>query len=64
MALPTLSTLPWPSRDAGDSSPLTELETCGHCGRPFFWERRWATQWDDLLYCWDGDLPHAPGGEA
>ncbi|MFC6618971.1 DUF2256 domain-containing protein [Deinococcus radiophilus] len=24
---------------------------CPVCGRPFAWRRRWAQQWDEVVYC-------------
>ena len=27
--------------------------TCRTCGRPFVWRRKWARDWDRVLYCSD-----------
>nr|WP_081434139.1 DUF2256 domain-containing protein [Azorhizobium caulinodans] len=27
--------------------------TCQTCGRPFAWRRKWARDWDKVLYCSD-----------
>ena len=27
--------------------------TCRACGRPFAWRRKWARDWDRVLYCSD-----------
>jgi hypothetical protein len=33
----------------------SELPTriCASCGRPFAWRRKWARDWDRVLYCSD-----------
>lgn len=28
-------------------------KTCVACGRPFAWRRKWARDWDRVLYCSD-----------
>ncbi|WP_370695371.1 DUF2256 domain-containing protein [Patulibacter sp.] len=28
-------------------------KVCAHCGRPFAWRRKWARDWDAVLYCSD-----------
>ncbi|MBN9525262.1 MAG: DUF2256 domain-containing protein [Alphaproteobacteria bacterium] len=26
-------------------------KTCGACGRPFTWRRKWARDWDSVRFC-------------
>ncbi|MGC6484936.1 MAG: DUF2256 domain-containing protein [Candidatus Puniceispirillales bacterium] len=26
-------------------------KTCRHCGLPFTWRKKWARDWDNVLYC-------------
>ncbi len=26
-------------------------KVCAVCGRPFTWRRKWARDWDSVLYC-------------
>jgi hypothetical protein len=26
-------------------------KTCRSCGRPMTWRKRWANNWDQVLYC-------------
>ncbi|WP_216863312.1 DUF2256 domain-containing protein [Roseibium litorale] len=26
-------------------------KVCKACGRPFTWRRKWAKDWDQVLYC-------------
>lgn len=26
-------------------------KTCPVCQRPFSWRKKWATQWDQIVYC-------------
>ncbi|MFD1342376.1 DUF2256 domain-containing protein [Litorisediminicola beolgyonensis] len=26
-------------------------KTCPVCGRPFAWRRKWARDWDSVIYC-------------
>jgi len=26
-------------------------KTCGACGRPFAWRKKWARHWDDVKTC-------------
>ena len=26
---------------------------CASCGRPFAWRKKWARDWDQVLYCSD-----------
>jgi hypothetical protein len=28
-------------------------KTCVTCGRPFQWRKKWARDWDQVLYCSD-----------
>ncbi|WP_373504227.1 DUF2256 domain-containing protein [Aestuariivirga sp.] len=28
-------------------------KTCKACGRPFAWRRKWARDWENVLYCSD-----------
>ncbi|RXK55340.1 DUF2256 domain-containing protein [Oleiharenicola lentus] len=37
-------------------------KTCGGCGRPFAWRRKWAKVWDEVKYCSDAcrQKRHAP----
>jgi len=28
-------------------------KTCATCGRPFTWRKKWAKNWDEVLYCSD-----------
>jgi hypothetical protein len=29
------------------------VKTCAACGRPFTWRRKWAANWEQVLYCSD-----------
>ncbi|MEH0070878.1 DUF2256 domain-containing protein [Pannonibacter sp. Pt2-lr] len=29
------------------------VKTCRACARPFTWRRKWARDWDNVLYCSD-----------
>jgi hypothetical protein len=29
------------------------VKTCRTCARPFTWRRKWARDWDNVLYCSD-----------
>ncbi|WP_099827264.1 DUF2256 domain-containing protein [Oceaniglobus indicus] len=26
-------------------------KVCPHCGRPFAWRKKWARDWDNVIYC-------------
>ena len=36
---------------------------CARCGRPFTWRRKWARDWEQVLYCSDAcrDRKQGPG---
>lgn len=37
-------------------------KTCPACGRPFTWRKKWARDWEQVVYCSDGcrkTHPHA-----
>ncbi|MBA4206591.1 DUF2256 domain-containing protein [Pannonibacter phragmitetus] len=49
------------------------VKTCRTCARPFTWRRKWARDWDNVLYCSDrcrstrnncGPLAEEPEEEA
>ena len=29
-------------------------KTCPVCGRPFTWRKKWARDWEQVVYCSDG----------
>ncbi len=29
------------------------VKTCATCGRPFTWRKKWAANWEQVLYCSD-----------
>ncbi|MDZ7895754.1 MAG: DUF2256 domain-containing protein [Sphingobium sp.] len=35
--------------------PKSQLptKTCAACGRPFTWRKKWARDWENVLYCSD-----------
>ncbi|MFM8975050.1 MAG: DUF2256 domain-containing protein [Vulcanococcus sp.] len=32
---------------------LRPSKVCPACGRPFSWRKKWATVWDEVIYCSD-----------
>ena len=38
-----------------DRGVKKEVKNCAHqpCGKPFTWRKKWATDWDNVLYCSD-----------
>ncbi|MFM7358926.1 MAG: DUF2256 domain-containing protein [Sediminibacterium sp.] len=38
--------------------------TCATCGRPFAWRKKWARNWDTVLYCSDRCRKTKPKGRA
>jgi hypothetical protein len=36
-------------------------KTCATCGRPFAWRRKWARDWENVLYCSDRCRTKKPG---
>ncbi|MEI4469678.1 DUF2256 domain-containing protein [Frigidibacter sp. MR17.24] len=42
---------------------------CPVCGRPFLWRRKWARDWQNVIYCSErcrraGKRPQAEGGQG
>jgi hypothetical protein len=35
------------------SKPHLPTKICVACGRPFAWRKKWARDWDQVLYCSD-----------
>jgi hypothetical protein len=33
------------------SKPNLPTKICLTCGRPFAWRKKWARDWDQVLYC-------------
>jgi hypothetical protein len=33
--------------------PHLPTKVCASCGRPFAWRKKWARDWDNVLYCSD-----------
>jgi hypothetical protein len=33
--------------------PHLPIKTCAACARPFAWRKKWARDWDNVLYCSD-----------
>ncbi|WP_412069982.1 DUF2256 domain-containing protein [Rubrivirga sp. IMCC43871] len=52
--------------------PHLPTKTCPVCGRPFAWRKKWARDWDAVVYCSErcrrakgrasGDATGAPSG--
>lgn len=39
-------------------------KTCPACGRPFAWRRKWARDWDRVVYCSERCRRQGRGGGA
>ena len=42
--------------------PNLPEKTCGACGRPFAWRKKWARDWDQVRYCSDACRKRKPPG--
>ena len=43
------------ARPGGRGRPPSERpsKVCPQCGRPFLWRKKWATVWEQVIYCSD-----------
>ncbi|NBC21254.1 MAG: DUF2256 domain-containing protein [Alphaproteobacteria bacterium] len=39
------------AREKNQSRRARAQKTCPACGRPFSWRRKWARDWDAVVYC-------------
>lgn len=39
--------------DAGARKGELPQKACARCGRPFAWRRKWARDWDQVMFCSD-----------
>ena len=44
--------------------PPKPSKTCPVCQRPFEWRRKWARDWDQVVYCSDACRRGTPRGAA
>ena len=45
------SASPTSTRKMAHRKPHLPTKTCSVCGRPFAWRKKWARDWEAVIYC-------------
>ena len=51
-----------PTRRSAGRAAQRPSKTCPVCGRPFSWRKKWARDWEQVVYCSDACRRGTPRG--